>query len=160
MRRTTFLLAALALLAGTGCAGVPEPDPGLRAAPGEDAPPRVVRPGEGRPTHITVATVTAGAGRTVELAFPPGNERGVAFTLEQRLGNVWETRFYLIAPSSPGGRPDWWSVEDSQGRGWEDLGVTGRGPDVVRIPGGAEPGEYRICTANARDRACGAVTVT
>jgi hypothetical protein len=160
MRRTIPLLATLMLLASTGCASDADQDPGLLPAPADDAPSQVASESEGRSTGITVSPATAAAGQTVELAFSPRNRRGIAFTLDRSVANGWRTSYYLTAPSSPGGRPTWWSVEESEDRGWDDLGVSGPGPDVVRIPGVAEPGEYRICTANARDRACGAVTVT
>jgi hypothetical protein len=61
---------------------------------------------------------------------------------------------------SPGSHsPDWWSVEDSEARGWVDLGVGGPGPGDVLLPDNAPAGEYLLCTASSVGEACGLLTV-
>jgi hypothetical protein len=56
--------------------------------------------------------------------------------------------YYLTARSERSTLdPAWGPVEEPYG--WDDVGVTGPGPDLVLIPPSAEPGRYRVCTANA-----------
>lgn len=97
------------------------------------------------------------AGSTVELAFPEGTTRGVAFTLDERIGeDEWATR-YLLTASYSDVEPAW----SPAGEPFEtvDLGVGGPGPDIVTIPDTAPAGPYRICTANAGENFCVPVAV-
>jgi hypothetical protein len=56
--------------------------------------------------------------------------------------------------------PTGWTVEDSANRGWEQVGVSGPGPDRVLVPEAASPGDYLLCTANSLDEACALLTET
>jgi hypothetical protein len=40
--------------------------------------------------------------------------------------------------------PTWWTVEDREDRGWEDVGVGGPGPDRVLVPETVSPGDYLV----------------
>jgi hypothetical protein len=51
-------------------------------------------------------------------------------------------------------------VEESANRGWEQVGISGGGPDRVIVPESASPGDYLLCTANVLDEACALLTVT
>lgn len=43
--------------------------------------------------------------------------------------------------------------------GWPDVGVAGPGPDRIEIPADAPTGEYRVCTANAREDFCAPIEI-
>ena len=96
------------------------------------------------------------------MRFPPDSTRGIAFSLSEWDGEAWTPVFYLTSDwGMPGSHtPTWWSVEDNDDRGWEDIGVSGVGPDRVVLPDVATAGEYLLCTANAADEACAKLTVT
>ena len=47
----------------------------------------------------------------------------------------------------------------TEGYGYPDAGIGGPGPDRVLVPEDAEPGAYRICTANAGDDFCAPLQV-
>jgi len=53
-----------------------------------------------------------------------------------------------------------WFPLDAEGIGFPDIGVGGPGPDRVPIPDVAEPGDYRICTGNARDEFCTPIEIS
>ena len=44
--------------------------------------------------------------------------------------------------------------------GWEQVAISGGGPDRVIVPESASPGDYLLCTANALDEACALLTLT
>lgn len=69
-------------------------------------------------------------------------------------------RYFLTAGSEAEGAAEWWTPEDDEGRGWNDGGVTGPGPDFVEVPDTASPGDYRLCTANAGQNFCALLEVT
>lgn len=108
-----------------------------------------------RPDLMEVTPDPAAPGETVELTFPEETSRGLGFVLERRLQDgSWHHVYFLTV--SPAGRPDippQWSTAEER-PGWDDLGVGGPGPDRAVIPETAEPGDYRICTANAVDEFC------
>ena len=106
-------------------------------------------------------TATAAPGQRVALRFESDEVRGIAFSLSVRSEKSWTTAYYLTSDwGSPGSHsPTWWSVEDSEGRGWPDVGVGGPGPDHVIVPDEAAAGEYLLCTANSVDEACAILTV-
>lgn len=112
-----------------------------------------------RPDLMQVAPVEASPGDLVELTYPRRTMRGVAFALDELVDGAWVRRYYLTAAGQPGLGPDWWSVDDAEGRGWSDIGIGGAGPDVVEIPPPATSGDYRICTANARQDFCATLTI-
>lgn len=108
-----------------------------------------------RPDLMVVTPNPAVPGETAEITYPEETPRGVAFVLERQLQDgSWDHVYFLIASPAdrPDIRPEWFTAE--QGAGWDDLGVGGPGPDRVVIPETAEPGQYRICTANAGDEFC------
>ncbi len=110
---------------------------------------------------MTVTPATAAPGERVALRFRSTEVRGIAFSLAAWDDGGWTEAFYLTSdwgtPDSH--RPTWWSVEDSDGRGWEDVGVSGPGPDHVIVPEEAAAGDYLLCTANSVDEACAILTV-
>jgi hypothetical protein len=107
-----------------------------------------------RPASMIVEPESAAPGQEVELRFPDEMTRGVWFVLEQEVGEAWVHRYDL---TSDGPGPDWmitWHVAGQEGFAVDDIGVGGPGPDTVRIPDVAEPGSWRICTANAAENVC------
>jgi hypothetical protein len=110
---------------------------------------------------MTVTPASAMPGQEVELRFPADSQRGIAFSLSHWDGGQWNESYYLSSDWGTSGdySPSWWSVDDSENRGWEDVGVSGPGPDRVLVPDTALPGVYLLCTANALDKACALLTV-
>lgn len=105
---------------------------------------------------MAVSPSEAEPGETVALTYPPGHRdvRGVAFSLSERTAKGWKVTHYLTSGSHPSTEPSWWSVEDAEGRGWVDVGVSGAGPDHVIVPDSATQGTHLLCTANAADEKC------
>ncbi|WP_256837645.1 hypothetical protein [Ornithinimicrobium faecis] len=101
---------------------------------------------------------TVSAGDLVELSFPQETERGVPWVLEEQDGDTWHQR-YLLWSDGNGGTPDWVGHEDEERWGWDDVGVSGPGPDTVLVPDTAAAGPYRLCTANARENFCAELEV-
>lgn len=108
-----------------------------------------VSPGEAEP------------GQTVALTYPRGHRdvRGVAFSLSELTADGWKITHYLTSGSHPSTEPSWWSIEDAEGRGWVDVGVSGAGPDHVVVPDTATEGTHLLCTANARNEKCTLIQV-
>ena len=96
------------------------------------------------------------------MRFPEDHRRGIAFSLSRWSEGRWNLTYYLSSDWGASGDypPTWWTVEDGENRGWEDVGVSGPGPDRVLVPDTAPPGDYLLCTANALDEACALLTVT
>ncbi len=147
------LLAVVLLLSGCTEASAPEGSGRSTAAPTVD--PDL----EG---SMTVAPASATPGQEVALRFPTDGQRGIAFSLSQWDDGRWNQTYYLTSDWGTSGdyTPSWWSVEDSDNRGWHQVGVSGPGPDRVLVPDTAPPGAYLLCTANALDEACALLTVT
>lgn len=105
---------------------------------------------------MTITPSTAAPGEQVALRFASKRVRGIAFSLAAWDGEQWEPAYYLTsdwgAPRQH--EPDWWSVENSEGRGWVDVGIAGPGPDRVVVPDDAAPGDYLLCTANSVEESC------
>lgn len=110
-----------------------------------------------RPDLLTVTPDPVAPGTVVEVAFAESYPRGIAWQLDARVDDTWETRFWLTSDAN-GGDPVAVAV-GTDGYGVEDVGVEGTGPDRLRVPAEAAPGEYRLCTANARDDVCVPLTV-
>lgn len=89
---------------------------------------------------------SASPGDVVALYFPQEDTaRGLGFTLERLVGNRWAPAFDLHSDGGMfGHEPQWWP--HGQG-GWEQIELSGAGPDRVVVPEDAEEGAYRICTA-------------
>ena len=114
-----------------------------------------------QPDLVQPETGTVAAGDTLEVHFPQETGRGIAWSLEIREEDDWHLRYFMTASSDGiGGEPSWVDAADSDEYAWIDIGVVGPGPDLVPIPETAEPGEYRVCTANSAPNICAAITVT
>jgi hypothetical protein len=144
VRHVIGLVAATLLLAACGTAAVsqsaspPAPDPDAR---------------------IVVDPARAEPGDVVPLGFPDEMARGILFVMEGRTADGWLPAFFL---TSDGPGPGWemtWQPPGGAGLAVEDIGVGGPGPDHVLIPDVAEPGGYRICTANAAEKVCAPIEV-
>lgn len=147
------VLAVVLLLSGCTGASAPEGSGRSAATPTVDADLRGT---------MTVAPASAVPGQEVTLRFPAGSHRGIAFSLSRWSRSRWTAAYYLTSDWGTSGdhTPSWWAVEDSENRGWEQVGVSGPGPDRVLVPETAPPGDYLVCTANALDEACAVLTVT
>lgn len=113
---------------------------------------------EMRPDLMKVDPAAAAAGQPVELHFPEGTGRGVAHVLEERVTGGWQVRYYLTATDGHGGEQPGWAPAGAQWV-WPDIGMRGPGPEVIRVPDTAKPGQYRICTGNAIDNFCSPLEV-
>ena len=122
----------------------------------ETAPATTESPRIENPVTVTPATVRPGA--TVALMFPDETGRGIAFQLA-KASEPDKVLYYLTSDWGPGGKhtPTWWAAGDNGV--WEDVGISGPGPDHVIVPDTAEDGTYRLCTANAASQVCGLLTV-
>jgi hypothetical protein len=112
-----------------------------------------------RPDQIVVEPAEAVPGDVVGIGFPEEMTRGILFVLERQTADGWLPAFFL---TSDGPGPEWemrWSPPGGAGMAVEDIGVGGPGPDHVLIPELAEPGSYRICTANAAEDVCAPIEV-
>lgn len=140
-----WALLAVALVV-SGCADGPAPD---------------LDPDLDLEDTMAVAPTSATPGQEVELSFPSDSQRGIAFSLARWNEGRWDKEYYLTSDwGTPGDHtPTWWAAEDSANRGWEQVGISGGGPDRVLVPETASPGDYLLCTANALDEACALLTV-
>ncbi|WP_159616569.1 hypothetical protein [Arthrobacter zhaoguopingii] len=132
------------LLAGCGPAGA--------EGPGAHDPSAQMRP-----ELLDISTSPANPGQTIRIRFPQETERGIAWVLEEQYGDIWHARYFLSATTGAyegSGSPLWWSVDDGEGRGWEDIGIAGPGPDTLIIPDSIRPGRYRLCTASSMPNVC------
>ena len=111
---------------------------------------------------MVLDSASAAAGQEIGVRFPADSQRGIAFSLSQWSEREWKLTYYLTSDWGTSGdfSPTWWKAEDSEDRGWEQVGVSGPGPDRVLIPDTAPPGDYLLCTANALDKACALLAVT
>lgn len=120
------------------------------------APPTNAQPDP----DMSVDPANASSGSDIIVNFAERFSRGVAFQLDARQGSGWKTEYYLVAGIN-GGEPRraWWAVDDpdKQGAGWPDIGQGG--PAKLRVPDTAQPGDYRLCTANTKPTACTTLTV-
>jgi hypothetical protein len=135
---TTLLLVGCGTTPGSASVSLPTPDPNARMV----AEPALVEPGG-----------------VVGLSFPDQMTRGILFVLEGRTANGWLPAFFL---TSDGPGPEWemtWQPPGGAGLAVEDIGVGGPGPDHVLIPDVAQPGIYRICTANAAEKVCAPIEI-
>lgn len=75
-------------------------------------------------------------------------------------GGGWRDVAYLFTDAN-GGKPVTVRVEEApENLGFTAVGVSGPGPDHVRLPPDLEPGEYRVCEAFTFDEPmCARVTV-
>lgn len=105
-----------------------------------------------RPDLLVLDPAKVEPGQLVAMRFPEETLRGVAFQLDRRTGGVWMPVAWMTSDGN-GGEP--FTVPAfTEGYGVEDVGVGGPGPDRVRLPDDASPGDYRVCTANAGEDFC------
>lgn len=101
------------------------------------------------------------AGDEVRVLWPGEEGRGIAYSLDAWTGTDWTTQFYVTAVTQghhPAGHPRWWDASETN-YAWVDIGVGGPGPDIAVVPDVAEPGVYRLCTANSVRKSCVLITV-
>jgi hypothetical protein len=100
-------------------------------------------------------------GQVVDLTYPLGLGRGLPFYMSRWQEDHWSQPEFLLL-SDAGYRkaigPSW--CTRSERWGWRQLGVLGPGPDRIKVPDVAEPGLYRICTANTQEPHCVQLTVS
>jgi hypothetical protein len=152
MRRTPALLLAGALTAALPGCGVTPPAASDPAAAEPADPAIAIHPDVARP------------GDELAMQFPDDTGvRGVAFTLEGWDGSGWKPLYHLTSDGQSAHRePAWWRVGEQvgeEGVGWDDVGVSGPGPDHVVVPPEVPAGDYRVCTAHAREQQCGLLTI-
>jgi hypothetical protein len=96
--------------------------------------------------RIVLSTDRAEPGEVIEVEWPEEDERGLGYVLELQVGDAWDLRYFMVAGTeSTGEHTEWWAVDDAEGRGWDDIGIGGPGPDLIEIPDIAELGSYRVC---------------
>lgn len=148
-----FVVGAALVLAGCGEPRAPE----VTAEPGAaDSELRAV-PGM-RPDLLVIDPPVAGPGDELTLRFPQETPRGLAFDLDRRSEGSWETTHRMTSDAT--GAPYRTVPVGAEGFGVDDVGVTGFGPERVRLPDELEPGEYRLCAADAAERFCAPLPVT
>ena len=137
------LVAGLVACANEGSDDEPAPTGGPYDASAELRPDLLeLEPDEVRP------------GATIRMHYPEETPRGVGYVLEEEVEGTWQLRYFLTAAEHSGASPSWSNVRGGNGPVWPDVGVTGPGPNWIQIPHRAEPGTYRVCTANAGDEFC------
>ncbi|HVQ88993.1 MAG TPA: hypothetical protein VMT88_12520, partial [Actinomycetes bacterium] len=126
-----------------------------------------------RPDLMVPQPHTALPGEYVSLQFPEETLRGLAFSLQAAVGDTWVPVDYLRPATwetsgphfvaGPFKVPPSWEANGTDETGdpfaVEDIAVGGDGPDVVMIPDTAVAGDYRICTANAKENFCTPIQV-
>lgn len=110
-----------------------------------------------RPDLLTLDPSPAAPGQLVTMHFPEQTSRGVAFQLDRRAGDGWEPVAWMTSDGN-GGEPVTVPAF-TDGYGVNDVGVSGPGPDHVRLPDDVSSGGYRICTANAGEEFCAPLEV-
>ena len=143
--RALGLVSAALLSSCVGSIGQPTPsqlsvDPNARL----DADLMAVAPSQARPGEI------------VSVTFSEPMVRGILYAVEQATGDGWQ-RLHLMISDANGDEPIWFSAGEEVAVA--AVGVGGLGPDRVPIPDSLEPGDYRICTANAVENTCTPIEV-
>ncbi len=105
-----------------------------------------------RPEAMFVEPARAPPGEIVAVTYVKPWDRGILYAIDTDLGGGWERRHLLISDAN-GARATWFAPVDENAV-VDAIGVGGTGPDRVLIPEVTEPGDYRICTANAGDNIC------
>lgn len=161
LQLTVALLRHAVASLTVGCLSAPDDDGATRAKRESTLPPTATP---------TLDPSLAGRIETDQRAYVPGDEvevrwpgeemRGVAYSMDMWTGAEWKTQFYISAVTlgyRPEARPVWWASEADHY--WEDIGVGGPGPDIAVVPDIADPGTYRLCTANSPQKSCVLITV-
>lgn len=110
-----------------------------------------------RPDLLELDPAVAEPGQLVAMHFPEETSRGIAFQLDRRADDGWTPVAWMTSDGN-GGEPATVPAF-TEGYGVEDVGVGGPGPDHVRLPDDAPPGDYRICTANAGEEFCAPIEI-
>lgn len=113
-----------------------------------------------RPELLELEPEEVQPGATIRMHFPEETPRGVGFVLEEEVDGAWQLRYFLTAAEHAGASPSWSTAGEQQGPVWPDVGVTGPGPNWIQIPHTADPGSYRVCTANAGEEFCARLELT
>lgn len=101
------------------------------------------------PDRIVLSADRAEPGEVIEVTWPEEDERGLGYVLEKQVGDDWDLSYFMVAGTEfTGEGTDWWAVNDAEGRGWDDIGVIGPGPDLIEVPDIAELGSYRVCATD------------
>ena len=98
-------------------------------------------------------------GAIIRLHFPQETPRGVGYVLEEEVEGTWQLRYFLTAAEHSGASPSW-STAGRNDPVWPDVGVSGPGPNWIQVPHIADPGSYRVCTANAGEEFCARLELT
>jgi hypothetical protein len=152
--RTRLIVALMSvLLIIAGCAAESDSTPSESAGPYD--PSATIRP-----ELMELEPATPAPDEVLSVRFPQETQRGVAFVLEEDTASDWDLRYFLVAGSESEGAAEWWTPDEAEGRGWDDVGVDGPGPDFVEVPATAPPGDYRLCTANAVENLCAPLKIT
>jgi hypothetical protein len=104
---------------------------------------------------MTITPSTAKPGAEIELTYPAGYSRGIAFSLAHPDG----TGLYTLTAAFRSAPPTWWHVGETGKTALVDVGIQGPGPDRLVVPDAAADGTYLLCTANASVKACALLTV-
>jgi hypothetical protein len=140
-------LAALALLAACTVSSPRPVDPPL-----PDLEPSFVG-------SMTITPATAKPGDRVRIWFPDHRLRGIAFSMESPTPAGWRAAFNLNSGVRSNDDPGPWAAVGDR-FGSVDIGVGGPGGQQLRVPDIAVDGVYRLCTANAPEKACALLTVS
>ena len=150
--RVTGAVLVIALAGLNGCAH----DVATSSEPNaseHSARPRLAARFDG---SLTLDPAVARPGEIVALRFPDHRTRGIPYTLESDSADGWKLAYFLMATNrlDETAPPDWWSVDDAEGKAWADVGFGGPGPEWVSVPDVATSGTNRLCTEMSRKPAC------
>lgn len=160
MKRETTIVIALAVGLLSACGATSTAPAESSTTPGGSPAPSVGPydpDAQMRPELMQVKPSPAVAGQPIEVRFPEETERGVGWVLEEQGNNSWHAGWSLTAASGSYDSeyvPNWYPADDEAAFAWDALAIAGPGPDTLLIPDDAQPGIYRLCTANKIDNIC------
>jgi hypothetical protein len=103
-----------------------------------------------RPASMVVDRDTVSPDEILEITFPEEDVVGIAYVLEQEVGEAWVYRYLLLAPEGDG-MPAWYLPEDVT---FEIPAIGISDPVRVLVPMATEPGTWRICTVASAENVC------
>jgi hypothetical protein len=139
--------AVVALVGGGLVVGSQPPDPP------DDAPVLGTEAAVPLSPGMTVTPDVATPGQVVSVTYRTDWTRGIGYQLARP--DRPDAPDYVMGASDESAH--WMSTDDEYG--FEDIGVTGLGPDRVQVPDDIDAGEWVLCTANARPQRCTSLTV-
>ena len=155
-RKAVVLLGTTLAIAAAGCEGQNDVPDSVAGAPEGPLNPD----SELAPDEIRVEPEEVAPGSMVELHFPNGMPRGVAWVIERRHEDDWQ-QYYMVNTNAHSDELEPRSAPISQDFfGWPDIRIGGPGPDPVPIPDDAPAGEYRICHETRETSLCAALRAT